>query len=236
MIPWLDAHDTFPPPEFALRDPNGLLCAGGDLSPQRILAAYRLGVFPWFSAGELILWWSPDPRMTLIPGQIKISRSLRKTLSRKHYEIRLDSEFASVIDACATTPRKGQRGTWITDDMREAYLHLHRLGHAHSVETWIDGRLAGGLYGLAIGKMFYGESMFSHITDASKIALAHLARHLETLGFGLIDCQMSTPHLASLGAREIRRHEFISRIRQLTSTDIPPGPWSIDAATHYHWE
>ena len=159
-----------------------------------------------------------------------------QTLSRKHYEIRLDSEFASVIDACATTPRKGQRGTWITDDMREAYLHLHRLGHAHSVETWIDGRLAGGLYGLAIGKMFYGESMFSHITDASKIALAHLARHLETLGFGLIDCQMSTPHLASLGAREIRRHEFINRIRQLTSTDIPPGHWAIDAATHYHWE
>ena len=236
MIPWVDAHDTFPTPELALRTPNGLLCAGGDLSPQRILAAYRQGIFPWFSEGEPILWWSPDPRMTLEPSQIRISRSLRKTLSRGDYELRIDSDFVAVIEACAATPRKGQHGTWITAEMCDAYTCLHRLGYAHSVETWIAGQLVGGLYGLAIGRMFYGESMFSRVTDASKIALAHLARHLNDRGFGLIDCQMTTPHLASLGAREIPRREFLERVRQLTDDNAnSPGQWPVEGA-RYRWK
>ena len=231
MIPWLDSTDDFPPLENALREPNGLLCAGGDLSPRRILAAYRQGIFPWFSEGEPILWWSPDPRMTLIPEQFKISRSLAKTLRKGNYEIRLDGNFADVIRACATTPRKAQKGTWITREMKESYQRLHELGVAHSVETWIDGRLAGGLYGLAIGRMFYGESMFSQTTDASKIALAHLARHLAANGFGLIDCQMTTPHLVSLGAREMPRREFATRLEQLTADETSCGHWPVDAAS-----
>ena len=226
MIPWLDTHNDFPPPEIALREPNGLLCAGGDLSPGRILAAYRQGIFPWFSPGEPILWWSPDPRMTLEPSRIKISRSLRKTLSRDEYAVRFDTQFAAVIHACATTPRHGQHGTWITPEMQAAYLRLHELGYAHSVETWVRDQLVGGLYGLAIGRMFYGESMFSHATDTSKIAFAHLARHLDANGFGLIDCQMSTPHLASLGAREIPRPEFIAAVKHLTAANATPGLWS----------
>ena len=230
MIPWLDSHDDFPPCETALRSPNGLLCAGGDLSPARLLAAYRRGIFPWFSPGEPILWWSPDPRMVLDPAEFRISRSLRRTLRRGGHEIRLDSDFAAVIHACATTPRKGQQGTWITDEMQAAYRKLHALGYVHSVETWIDGRLAGGLYGIAIGGMFYGESMFAHTADASKLALAHLTRYLRGKGYGLIDCQMATAHLASLGAREIPRHDFIARLQQLTCADIPPGRWPVDAA------
>ena len=215
MIPWLDPHDDFPPVEQALRDPNGLLCAGADLSPQRLLAAYRNGIFPWFSPGEPILWSSPDPRMALVPGELRITRSLRRRLQQGDYEVRLDSAFAAVIQACASTPRPGQSGTWITREMRAAYLALHELGYAHSVETWVDGQLVGGLYGLAIGRMFYGESMFAHRTDASKIALAHLGRYLRQHDYGLIDCQMSTPHLASLGAREIPREDFLARLRTL---------------------
>lgn len=230
MIPWLDTHDDFPPTEFALRDPNGLLCAGADLSPQRLLAAYRRGIFPWFSAGEPILWWSPSPRMTLVPAHFVCARSLRKTLSRGRYEVRLDTAFADVIQACATTPRKGQRGTWITPAIQAAYERLHTLGVAHSVETWIDGQLVGGLYGLAIGRMFYGESMFSHATDTSKIAIAHLARYLDRHGYGLIDCQMSTPHLASLGAREIPRSDFLNQVSRLTAIDVPARRWPADAA------
>ena len=224
MIPWVDAHDTFPPPELALRTPNGLLCAGGDLSPQRILAAYRQGIFPWFSEGAPILWWSPDPRMTLEPSQIRISRSLRKTLSRGDYEIRIDSDFVAVIEACAATPRKGQHGTWITAEMCDAYTCLHRLGYAHSVETWIAGQLVGGLYGLAIGRMFYGESMFSRRTDASKIAFAHLIRQLQHRGIEMIDCQMKTDHLASLGGQEISRADFLARLTALTVGAAQPGP------------
>ena len=233
MIPWLDTRDDFPSLELALKNPNGLLCAGGDLSPTRILRAYRRGIFPWFSEGEPILWWSPDPRMTLIPAEFRCARTLRKTLCRGHYEIRLDTRFSDVIHACATRPRKDQNGTWITPEMQEAYQQLHRLGHAHSVETWVDGELVGGLYGLAIGKMFYGESMFSLATDASKIALAHLARFLRQQGFGLIDCQMSTPHLASLGAREMPRREFIENIERLTrqcAADSAPAHWAHDGA------
>jgi leucyl/phenylalanyl-tRNA--protein transferase len=231
MIPWLDGSEAFPPLELALRDPNGLLCAGGDFSPQRIVEAYRNGIFPWYSPGEPILWWSPDPRMVLVPSAITISRSLRRTLRAGAHQIRLDSDFAAVIGACARTPRKGQAGTWISGQMQAAYCRLHELGFAHSVETWLDDKLVGGLYGLAIGRMFYGESMFSHATDASKIALAHLARFLEAQGFGLIDCQMSTPHLASLGAREIPRREFIERLRELTAMAPIQGRWAVDGAS-----
>ncbi|MDR2239958.1 MAG: leucyl/phenylalanyl-tRNA--protein transferase [Zoogloeaceae bacterium] len=207
MIPWLEGAAPFPPAAEALRYPNGLLCAGGDLSPGRLLAAYRNGIFPWFSAGEPILWWSPDPRMVLFPEELKISRSLARTLRRGGYTVRLDTAFAEVIHACSL-PRPGQDGTWITPSMQKAYLRLHQLGHAHCVETWIDGALAGGLYGVAIGRAFYGESMFTRLADASKIALAHLARYLERRGFAVIDCQMKTAHLASFGAREIRRDEL----------------------------
>ena len=230
MIPWLDGSDAFPPLELAQSEPNGLLCAGGDLSPQRILAAYRNGIFPWYSPGEPILWWSPDPRMVLVPSEFTAARSLRRTLRKGRAQVRLDGDFPAVIRACASTSRKGQSGTWISDPMQAAYCRLHELGYAHSVETWLDGKLVGGLYGLAIGKMFYGESMFSHATDASKIALAHLARFLETRGFGLIDCQMNTAHLASLGAREIPRREFIARLRALTATAPASGRWPVDGA------
>lgn len=231
MIPWLAGSGDFPPLELALAEPNGLLCAGGDLSPQRIVQAYRNGIFPWYSRGEPILWWSPDPRMVLIPSEFRLSRSLHRTLRKGNYRIELDSHFPDVIRACAKAPRNGQKGTWITGEMQDAYGKLHELGFAHSVETWVDDVLVGGLYGLAIGKMFYGESMFSHATDASKIALAHLARYLDAQGYGMIDCQMNTPHLASLGAREIPRSDFIARLRALTA--VPPlgGRWPIDAAS-----
>ncbi|CAG0927813.1 MAG: Leucyl/phenylalanyl-tRNA--protein transferase [Rhodocyclaceae bacterium] len=229
MIPWLQPGDPFPPVETALRRPNGLLCAGADLSPDRLLAAYRRGIFPWYSEGEPILWWSPDPRMVLLPEEVKISRSLMKALRRGAYEVRLDTAFAEVIRACAG-PRRDQDGTWITPEMQQAYVRLHEMGHAHSVETWIDGTLAGGLYGIALGRAFYGESMFSRVTDASKIALAHLARYLERLGFAVIDCQMKTAHLASLGAREIRRGELARGLAVWTNEGRGPGQWPADDA------
>ena len=231
MIPWLESVDAFPPLEQALIEPNGLLCAGGDLSAQRLLLAYRQGIFPWYSVGEPILWWSPDPRMVLVPSEFKISRSLQRTLRAGTYQIQLDSNFPAVMRFCAQTPRNGQVGTWITAEIQEAYGKLHKLGFAHSVETWMNGKLVGGLYGLAIGKMFYGESMFSHATDASKLALAHLTRFLTEQGFGLIDCQMNTPHLASLGAREIPRSEFITQLLALTAVLPLKGRWPIDGAS-----
>ena len=230
MIPWLERNDPFPPVGKALSRPNGLLCAGADLSPERLLDAYRHGIFPWFSEGEPILWWSPDPRMVLFPEELKISRSLAKALRRGRYEVRLDSAFPEVINACSQ-PRPGQDGTWITPQMQQAYYRLHERGHAHCVETWIDGALCGGLYGVAIGRAFYGESMFSHVTDASKIALAHLARYLERQGFAVIDCQMKTAHLASLGAREIRRIELVRGLESWTAEGAGPGRWPQDDAT-----
>ena len=230
MIPWLRRDTPFPPVESALRHPAGLLAAGADLSPQRLIDAYRLGIFPWFSAGEPILWWSPDPRMVLFPGEVKISRSLAKRLRRREFEVRLDTAFAEVMRACAA-PRQGADGTWITPQMQQAYLRLHELGWAHSVETWVEGELVGGLYGIAIGRAFYGESMFARTSDASKVALAHLARHLESRGFGMIDCQMSTAHLESLGAREIPRREFVAALRELTRSGDAPGRWPADAAS-----
>lgn len=233
MIPVLRRDDPFPPVEMALREPNGLLCAGGDLSPSRLLAAYRRGIFPWYSPGEPLLWWSPDPRMVLFPAEFKISRSLAKVLKNRPYEVRLDTGFARVMAECAA-PRKGHSGTWISAEMQAAYQRLHQLGHAHSVETWIDGELAGGLYGVALGRVFYGESMFSRVPDASKIALAHLCRYLEQRRFAVIDCQMRTAHLASLGAREIPRRDFVAGLAHWTTgidTELDaPGQWPTDAA------
>jgi leucyl/phenylalanyl-tRNA--protein transferase len=238
MIPWLDDDTPFPPIETALAEPegpNGLLAAGGDLSPMRILDAYRQGIFPWFSPGDPILWWSPDPRMVLFPEEFRLSRSLRKRLRRGEFEVRIDTAFRQVMTLCARTPREGQSGTWITRDMITAYTRLHELGCAHSVEAWTTGtpdgdgrkpRLVGGLYGMAIGRMFYGESMFSLATDASKAAIAYLVRFLHQHGYGLIDCQMNTEHLASLGAREIPRAEFLHRLDALATRpamDWPAG-------------
>ncbi len=224
MIPWLEGNAPFPPVESALKEPNGLLAAGGDLGAERLLAAYRNGIFPWFSAGQPVLWWSPDPRMVLFPSEIKISRSLGKVLRNARYEVRFDTAFEQVMIACAE-PRCGQDGSWITDPMITAYTRLHALGYAHSVETWMDGELAGGLYGMAIGGMFYGESMFTRRRDASKIALVHLAHQLEERGFGMIDCQMHTGHLASMGAREIPRPEFSQRLTELINYALPTGNW-----------
>lgn len=231
MIPWLPPDPVFPPVTTALAEPNGLLAAGGDLSPEWLLAAYRLGIFPWYIAGEPILWWSPDPRMVLLPTELKISRSLGRALRQGNYEVRFDTAFDAVVAACAGTPRDGQTGTWITLAMQAAYRRLHELGHAHSVETWIDNKLAGGLYGVALGRVFYGESMFTHRSDASKIALAHLCEHLKRLEFGIIDCQMETTHLASLGARPIPRSDFTALLRRLATADFDsPGRWPADAA------
>jgi leucyl/phenylalanyl-tRNA--protein transferase len=225
MIPWLEKGAPFPPVRRALREPNGLLAAGGDLSPERLLEGYRHGIFPWFSDGDPILWWSPDPRMVLFPTELRVSRSLAKTLRNRSYEVRFDSAFRNVIESCAA-PRKSAPGTWIDDAMIDAYSELHRLGHAHSVETWIEGELAGGLYGVALGSVFFGESMFSHVRDASKIALAALVARLKTDGFGLIDCQMHTRHLETLGAREIPRARFSRLLEELIHYPRSPGTWS----------
>ena len=227
MIPWLESDSAFPALDAALKHPNGLVAAGGDLAPRRLLAAYRQGIFPWYSAGEPILWWSPDPRMVLFPAELKVTRSLAKSLRKRDYEIRYDSAFDAVMQGCAGA-RDGQPGTWITDEMRAAYNELHRLGHAHSVETWIEGELAGGLYGVAIGRMFYGESMFTRVRDASKLALVHLVRHLERQGCGMIDCQMHTRHIESFGAREIPRSEFSRKLRELVDYALPPIEWRAD--------
>ncbi|HEX7810522.1 MAG TPA: leucyl/phenylalanyl-tRNA--protein transferase [Burkholderiales bacterium] len=227
MIPWLGADDPFPPLSQATREPNGLLAAGADLSAARLVEAYRNGIFPWFSDDQPILWWSPDPRMVLFPGELKISRSLARTLRKADFEVRADTAFRRVMEACGA-PRPGQNGTWITQPMLDAYTALHRDGIAHSVETWRDGELIGGLYGIALGRMFFGESMFSRATDASKIALVALVGQLARWNFGMIDCQMKTPHLASLGAREIPRSEFTRRLRELVHYETVPAPWSLE--------
>lgn len=229
MIPWLSDKPLFPPVNTALTDPNGLLAVGGDLSPRRLLAAYRQGIFPWYSPGDPILWWSPDPRMVLVPDELRITRSLAKTLRNTDYQVRLDTRFAEVVAACANAPRAGQNGTWITGEMQAAYRGLHAIGHAHSVETWIDGELAGGLYGVAVGRAFFGESMFARRRDASKIALAHLCAHLKRRDFGIIDCQMETAHLASLGARPIPRVRFAAVLAGLVDAGGPPERWPAHA-------
>lgn len=215
MIPWLTAQQSFPPVELALREPNGLLAAGADLSPQRLLQAYRRGIFPWFGPDQPILWWSPDPRMVLFPEELHVSRSLQKRMRRQDYSVSCDTAFPAVVEACAMTPRPGQDGTWITPQMMEAYCALHAQGYGRSAEVHISGRLVGGIYGIAAGKVFFAESMFHHVTDASKIALVHLVRHLQRQGCELVDCQMKTAHLASLGAREISRTEFLRQLGRL---------------------
>jgi leucyl/phenylalanyl-tRNA--protein transferase len=227
VIPWLTPNQPFPPVQRALREPNGLLAAGGDLTLHRLLDAYRRGIFPWYSEGEPVLWWSPDPRMVLVPSEVAVSRSLKKRVRSRVYEIRADTCFTEVMRACAE-PREGQAGTWITDDIVNAYTALHAAGVAHSVEAWENGKLVGGLYGVAIGRMFYGESMFTRATDASKVALAHLARQIERWEFGLIDCQMETDHLASLGARAISRKDFLFELADLVNYPTPTGPWRFD--------
>ncbi len=218
MIRWLSEGDPFPPVSTALRSPPGLLAAGGDLSAARLIDAYRRGIFPWFNEGDPVLWWSTDPRMVLFVDEFRISHSLNKRLARSaadpRIEIRCDSAFDAVIRACAS-PRGEDGGTWIVDAMVDAYIELHHLGFAHSVETWIDGALAGGLYGIAIGRMFFGESMFTHATDASKIALAHLVAFARSEGMPMLDCQQQTAHLASLGARPIPRTDFVERVAAL---------------------
>ncbi|WP_028445595.1 leucyl/phenylalanyl-tRNA--protein transferase [Chitinimonas koreensis] len=229
MIPWLGRALQFPPVETALAEPNGLLAAGGDLVPERLLLAYRHGIFPWFAPGEPILWWSPDPRMVLIPAELHVGRSLIKNLRHKPYEVRFDSAFRTVMERCAATPRPGQDGTWIVPEMVDAYCRLHELGWAHSAECWMDGELAGGLYGVAIGRMFYGESMFALRPDASKLAFVHLVRWLEQAGFGMIDCQMATRHLARFGGRELDRADFLARLRPLVAADAAPGRWRYAA-------
>jgi leucyl/phenylalanyl-tRNA--protein transferase len=232
MIPWLRASTWFPPLDAALEDPNGLLAAGGDLSPRRLLAAYRRGIFPWYSEGDPVLWWSPDPRMVLFPSELRVTRSLAKVLRNRSYEVRYDTAFDDVMRGCAA-PRAGQPGTWITGEMRAAYGRLHELGYAHSVETWLDGALAGGLYGVAVGRAFFGESMFTRVRDASKIAFVHLVRRLEAEDYGIIDCQMHTEHLASFGAREIPRAAFASRVAELVdySPSRRPARWTTEEDT-----
>jgi leucyl/phenylalanyl-tRNA--protein transferase len=243
MIPLLlpDEPTAFPDVRRALRHPNGLLAVGGDLSPQRLLSAYRRGIFPWFS-GEPILWWSPDPRTVLFPGGIRISRSLGKRLRRRQFATTMDRAGGAVIRACAAPRKQSDReqelasdtanGTWILPEMIDAYENLHHLGIVHSVEVWEGPALVGGLYGVAIGRAFFGESMFSRATDASKVALVHLCQELNQRGFGLIDCQMRTEHLLSLGAEELPRAEFVAWLDRCCAEPGDPGTWD-DGEIHF---
>lgn len=213
---WLNEHDppdAFPPPESALTEPSGLLAAGGDLSTARLLAAYRRGIFPWYSHGQPILWWSPDPRAVLPTNELKVSRSLAKSARNRGFEARFDTAFETVMVSCGDLELRPE-GTWITREMRAAYLLLHQQGIAHSMETWLHGELVGGLYGVQLGQVFFGESMFSRVTDASKFALKALCEHLLEQKVVMIDCQMPTPHLTSLGARAISRSEFLALLQQ----------------------
>jgi leucyl/phenylalanyl-tRNA--protein transferase len=223
----------FPPVERALLEPNGLLAMGGDLTPDRLLDAYRHGIFPWFNPGEPILWWSPDPRMVLFPDEVRVTRSLDKRIRNGGFELRFDTAFHDVMLACADSRRyksDSVPGTWISTAIIVAYTRLYQLGYAHSVEVWRDGELVGGLYGVAIGKMFYGESMFSRVADASKVALVSACRQFQRWGIAMIDCQMETPHLVSMGARAISRHEFCTKLGGLINLpDIPP-PWRFEQA------
>lgn len=241
MIPWLESHSPFPDVSEALTlDAPGLLAAGGDLSPRRLLAAYQRGIFPWFSEGQPILWWSTDPRMVLMTDQFKISDSLRKTLRKVErsmrdggpWQVRFDSAFEAVMRACAA-PRKDGPGTWISEDIVKGYTGLHQLGYAHSAELWVDGKLAGGAYGVCIGQMFYGESMFARVTDGSKIALAYLVAFLRDHGVTMIDCQQETSHLASLGASPISRSAFLSHVNTAIqgpaiATWAPGAPFAVE--------
>ena len=224
-IAWLqktDSAEALPPTSRALREPNGLLAVGGALTPDWLVHAYRRGIFPWYSAEQPILWWAPDPRAILLPSEFKVSHSLARSIRNRGYETQIDAAFEAVIEACAG-PRRGGAGTWITNEMREAYVALHRRGLAHSIETWHEERLVGGIYGVAIGRVFFGESMFTRERDASKVALARLTHECLRLDVALIDCQLPSPHLSSLGSRSLPRSEFESRL--LALVDAAPRLW-----------
>lgn len=225
MIPFLGPADPFPPVEQALDDPEGLLAAGASLATRRLVDAYRRGIFPWFNEGDPILWWSPDPRTVLRPSQIHVSHSLRKRLRRDAFLITIDRAFARVLDGCAA-PRLGDSGTWLSAPMQRAYASLHAAGFAHSIEVWMDGELAGGIYGVAIGRMFFGESMFTRRTDASKIAMVRLAAQLDRWEVPLIDCQLETAHLLSLGAEHMPRRRFVAEVARLVKAPAPA--WVMD--------
>ncbi len=216
----------FPPPDYA--DPSGLLAVGGDLSKERLLEAYRLGIFPWYSDDQPLLWWSPDPRLVLDLKDFMISRSLRKTLKKAIFQVTFDHAFEQVIQACAVVPRTAQNGTWITEEMQEAYINLHGLGYAHSVESWFGGELVGGLYGVSLGKAFFGESMFHLKTDASKVALATLVEKLKSWDFHFIDSQMTTEHMIRLGAKELPRRIFLKRLQLALRQSTKRGRWRIE--------
>jgi leucyl/phenylalanyl-tRNA---protein transferase len=216
---------VFPPPDYA--DPSGLIAIGGDLSSERLLEAYRVGIFPWYSEDQPILWWSPDPRFVLDLDHFKVSRSLEKTLRKRIFHVTFDRVFEEVIAACAAVPREGQSGTWITPEMQEAYNELHGLGYAHSVECWFEGELAGGLYGVSLGKAFFGESMFHRKSDASKVALAVLVDKLQCWGFHFIDSQMTTDHMLRLGADEIPRRIFLKKLHSALRHSTKRGKWHV---------
>ena len=225
MIPFLGPTDPFPPVEQALDHPDGLLAAGGTLTLKRLVDAYRHGIFPWFNDGDPVLWWSPDPRTVLAPSRLHVSHSLRKKLKKAAFLVTIDAAFGRVLDGCAA-PRANESGTWLTGHMRRAYTSLHLAGLAHSVEVWMDGELAGGMYGVAIGRMFFGESMFSRRTDASKIAMARLAVQLDRWQVPLIDCQLETEHLLSLGAERMPRRQFVREVERLVRQ--PEPSWHLD--------
>lgn len=225
MIPFLGPTDPFPPVEHALDEPDGLLAAGASLSPRRLVEAYRHGIFPWFNEGDPILWWSPNPRTVLRPSRVHVSHSLRKRLRKEAFFITIDRAFTRVLEGCAA-PRSHEAGTWLSVPMRRAYASLHATGFAHSIEVWMDGELAGGFYGVALGRMFFGESMFTRRTDASKIAMVRLAAQLARWEFPLIDCQLETEHLLSLGAERMPRSEFVAEVAQLVREAAPV--WAID--------
>jgi leucyl/phenylalanyl-tRNA--protein transferase len=227
VIPFLDSDDPFPPAELALHTPNGLLAAGGDLSPSRLLDAYAQGIFPWFGREDPLLWWSPDPRMVLYVSELRVSRSLRRVIRSNRFHVTADTAFPDVIAGCAE-PRPGQDGTWITPEMNDAYCRLFEMGYAHSIEAWAGDRLAGGLYGVSLGRMFFGESMFSRESNASKVAFVHMVAQFGRWDMPLVDCQMPTSHLASFGAREIPRTEFLELVDQLVHRPAPPTPWRVD--------
>jgi leucyl/phenylalanyl-tRNA--protein transferase len=225
----LTSQVVFPDPNAA--DPDGLLAYGGDLRPQRLLMAYAMGIFPWpGDASWPLLWFSPDPRMVLLPTRLHVSRSLHKTLNKGLFEIRFDTAFARVIHACATIPRRHEQGTWITTAMQQAYCTLHTLGFAHSVEAWADGVLVGGLYGVSLGAAFFGESMFAHRSEASKVAFVHLVRQLAAWDFHFVDCQMYTAHLASFGAVTWPRQRFLAALKEALHVPTRHGPWTVPPA------
>ncbi len=227
-VPWLDSHSVaFPPAESALSEPNGLLAAGGDLSIAWLSCAYRQGIFPWYELGQPILWWCPDPRLVLFPEGLRVSKSLRKFLKRHSYTITLDNYFSEVISQCAAD-REDSAGTWITKNMQAAYIELHKAGFAHSIEVHSGSELVGGLYGVAMGKVFFGESMFSKKPNTSKLALVYLVRHLQRWNFELIDCQISSEHLISMGAIQISRNEFLKKIQHLVAFKGRAGFWQLD--------